>query len=106
MKDFSWWFFAEAKGQQEPHFSHTHSSPQGSTLSPLLFLCLLSDIKNKMGEEDEKFYQFADDINLVVIGDTEESVESKIKRLTIKTVNYLYKKSTSIKLYQISVHGN
>ena len=51
---------------------------QGSSLSPLIFLCLLSNINNDIGDEDEKLYQFADDINLVAIRDKEENVKRKI----------------------------
>ena len=59
-------------------------TPQGSSLSPLLFLCLwLVDIKHEMGDEDKKFYHFADDTNLVDIIGTEENAKKKIKSLWV-----------------------
>ena len=65
-------------------------TPQGSKLSPLLFLCLLADIKADIGDEEGKIYQFADDINLVVSGENVQEVERKIQNLTHKIVNYLH----------------
>ena len=61
---------------------------QGSKISPLLFLCLLIDIKDEIASE-EAFYQFADNINILVFGDTTENITQKLQNINNKISNYL-----------------
>ena len=50
--------------------------------------CLFVDIKAEIKNEGS-FYQFADNINLLIYGNTEEDVVLKLQNLTMKMVIYL-----------------
>ena len=55
-------------------------TPQGSRLSPLLFICLLADMN--LWTEESKLSNFADDTQSIVVGDNvEETLEITKKRL-------------------------
>ena len=45
-------------------------TPQGSRLSPILFLCLMADME--LWTEDSKLSNFADDMQSIIIKDNKE----------------------------------
>ena len=70
-------------------------TPLGGRISPILFLGLLIDIKEQM-EKYESFFQFEDDINLLVVSDSEEEVEYKLQKLTRKIIHYLHENKLAL----------
>ena len=83
LKDRS--IFVEINGKRSRTKHINFGSPQGSCLSPLLFLLLVHDMEHNL---PGKLVSYADDSTNIVWGNTKEEVKNKIRESVTSMINY------------------
>ena len=78
------------QGESSDILANETGAPQGSALSPLLFITMIADIDQVIQDLEGLFLVgYADDTTLVAIGDTEEEVRRKLQEGSERILQYM-----------------
>ena len=78
------------QGEESEERNSEVGAPQGSVLSPFLFLVLVSDMEEAIGGLDGvSILSYADDTTVYVIADTEEEVIAKLEAAAVKLLQFM-----------------
>ena len=75
------------KGEASNNRQVSTGVPQGSVLGPLLFIIIMNDLPACVSNED--LFMYADDVTLVVSGESTQIINDKLNRCMAKMNNWL-----------------
>ena len=81
------WQQVSVSGRVSEQMEVRYGCPQGSCLSPTLFLCLVADID--LWTEESKNISFADDTSSIVSDEKKEKTQSKLEKEATNILNFM-----------------